>query len=411
MVFAPINTDAPIYHWPKATVGLIAANLLAFVLIASGAFGEFEQAVSRFGLTYGSGLRPWQWVTSSFVHWDLVHVLGNMLFLWGLGLVVEGKIGWRPFLALYLGLGVTECAIEQMLSFGTRGVSAGASSIVFGLLAVALVWAPRNELEFGYWLPALRWGTFELSIVLFAVLVLIGQGLVAWWLIASGSGMTLTTPLLHLLGAVLGFAYATMAIRRDWVDCEGWDLYSVLQGRHARPVPSDQYVPIMERDPSERPRPSDPDRKKPTVDPVQYAVLKKVRCIKRVRKLVAAGEPREAYQLLRKTQHVLDGWHLPERDLVALGDALQRASLWPEAIAVWEEYVESHPDSADTIRLTAAELLLVKQRRPHAALRILEPIAETTLHPKQERRRQAIERDARRLIESGLIEIDQSASR
>ncbi len=410
MVFAPINTDAPIYHWPKATVGLIAANLMSFAIIASGVLGEFHQVVARYGLTYGGGLRPWQWLTSSFVHFDFVHVLGNMMFLWGLGLVVEGKIGWKAFLTLYLGLGVTECAIEQVLSFGTRGVSAGASSIVFGLLAVALVWAPRNELEFGYWLPTMRWDTFELSIVLFAVLVLIGQGLVAWWLIASGSGMTLSAPIVHLLGAVLGFAYATVAVRRDWVDCEGWDLYSVLQGRHAQPTASDQFIPIMERDPGERPRPK-VGQTKPLVDPERHAVLKKVRCIKRVRKLVAAGQAGEAYQLLRKTQHMLDDWHLPQRDHVALGEALQRASLWAEAIALWEEYIELQPGSADAIRLSAAGLLLEKQRRPHAALRVLEPIDRSTLHPRLERRRAAIERVAQQLIDSGLIEIDQNAWR
>lgn len=411
MFFAPINTDAPIYHWPKATVGLIAANVLAFLLMAGGALGDVDAVLARFALTHGGGLRPWQWITSNFIHWDLAHVLGNMLFLWGLGLVVEGKIGWRAFLALYLGLGIGQCAIEQVLAMGAGGSSMGASAVVFGLVAVALVWAPKNELEFGYWVPVFRMGTFDLSIVAFSLIVLAWQGLMAWWLIASESGMSFSAPVLHLMGAVLGFGYAALAVRYGWVDCEGWDLFSVLRGRHVQPVPSDMYVPVMERDPSRRPRRSDPEIKAAAADPRQYAVLKKVRCIKRVRKLLEAGRPGDAYRLLRATQHKLDGWHLPERDQVDLGEALQQHELWGEAVSVWEEYIELHPAGADPIRIAAAELILRQQRRPHAALRVIDAIPAGALHAQLERRRIAILQEARALIDSGLIEIDQSAFR
>src|SRR3990172_3798648 len=92
-MFAPINTDAPIYHWPRATVGLIAVNVAALVAIRSGVLGDFDHVVARYGLVHGSGLKPWQWVTSNFVHRDWLHLAGNMLFLWGLGLVVEGEGG------------------------------------------------------------------------------------------------------------------------------------------------------------------------------------------------------------------------------------------------------------------------------------------------------------------------------
>jgi hypothetical protein len=170
------------------------------------------------------------------------------------------------------------------------------------------------------------------------------------------------------------------------------------------------YIPVMEREPGARPRRSDPEVKTP-VDPERYMVLKKVRCIKRVRRLIRAGRPDMAYQLLRDTQHKLDGWHLPERDHVALGEALQRGDFFPEAISVWEEYIELRPANADPIRIAAADLALRQQRRPHAALRLIEPISEGSLHPRLERRRQSILQDARALIDSGLIEIDQSTWR
>ena len=41
-----------------------------------------------------------------------------MVFLWGFGLVVEGKLGWWRFLLIYLAIGVTQCAFEQTIMLG-----------------------------------------------------------------------------------------------------------------------------------------------------------------------------------------------------------------------------------------------------------------------------------------------------
>ena len=83
-----------------------------------------------------------------------------MIFLIPFGLLVEGKIGWWKFLLLYFGIGMSECAIEQPLMLGFSltpeqieyleyaGRSAipgsvGASSAIFGLVVVTMLWHPR----------------------------------------------------------------------------------------------------------------------------------------------------------------------------------------------------------------------------------------------------------------------------
>ncbi len=58
------------------------------------------------GLTHGEGLHPVQWVTNNFLHGRIFHLVGNMIFLWGFGLVVEGKLGWWRFLLVYMGIGI-----------------------------------------------------------------------------------------------------------------------------------------------------------------------------------------------------------------------------------------------------------------------------------------------------------------
>ena len=94
MFLIPYGTNAPIYHWPIATVGLIVINVVVFALsIAS------PESVEPFILAFGDGFHPVQWITSNFLHADIFHLIGNMLFLWAFGIIVEGKLGVAKMLA------------------------------------------------------------------------------------------------------------------------------------------------------------------------------------------------------------------------------------------------------------------------------------------------------------------------
>ena len=135
----PWNTDAPIYHFPWATIGLIAVNTLVFFATLEAPDAE------QWCLAYGDGLQPIQWITSNFMHSGFMHLVGNMIFLWGFGLVIEGKLGWWRFLLVYLGIGAIECAAEQMAMQDRIGYAMGASSIIYGLLAMSVVWAPQEN--------------------------------------------------------------------------------------------------------------------------------------------------------------------------------------------------------------------------------------------------------------------------
>ena len=101
MPLIPINTDAPLYHFPYATIGLIVVNTVCFV--ATG-FGMNDRLQEPWLLQYGDGLNPLEWIPAAFAHGGFMHLIGNMFFLWGFGLVVEGKLGWRIFIPLYLGM-------------------------------------------------------------------------------------------------------------------------------------------------------------------------------------------------------------------------------------------------------------------------------------------------------------------
>src|SRR6267142_6521484 len=143
----PYNTDAPIYHWPFATLSTIIVNALIFFTTATLPKEHQEWVSEHLALVYGHW-NPIQWLTSNYLHSDFWHIAGNMVILWGIGIIVEGKIGGWRFLLLYNLIGIFQCGVEQTLMvLAEEGGSLGASAIIYGLTAIAIVWAPRNELN------------------------------------------------------------------------------------------------------------------------------------------------------------------------------------------------------------------------------------------------------------------------
>ncbi|MCX7422562.1 MAG: rhomboid family intramembrane serine protease [Planctomycetia bacterium] len=232
MIIIPINTDAPIYHWPWMTLVLIVANCACFYATGFGAEPE------GWVLQFGHGLHPVEWVTYNFFHFGWLHLIGNMIFLWGFGIIVEGKIGWWRYLLVYLLIGVLGGVLIQtaMLRHGnplSLG-GGGASLVIFGLLAMCVVWAPRNELELLIFAPtfmSFRVITYEVTILTYGFWYVAMQVLSVWWNKFSMGGTAG-----HLIGAVWGFGIALMMLKLHWIDCENWDLLAVRNGTYGKPV-------------------------------------------------------------------------------------------------------------------------------------------------------------------------------
>lgn len=228
MLLLPYSTDAPIYHWPITTVSLIVTNIVVFCATIGQVYvGNIEAESLEWLLLDYSTINPLQWVTGAFMHADPFHLMGNMFFLWAFGLVVEGKIGNSRFLAIYMTIAVAESALEQTLLFVLvgEGMSLGASSAVFGVMVIALLWAPENDIECFYWFIVL--GTFEVSIVKLAGVFLFLQ-IVSVYL----SPMSVSSGLLHLMGAAIGAPIGWWMLRNQSVDCENWDLISRNEWLH-----------------------------------------------------------------------------------------------------------------------------------------------------------------------------------
>jgi membrane associated rhomboid family serine protease len=156
----PWGTDAPIYHRPIVTIAMIVVNTLVLLFFPSS---EYQDST----LVLGEGIHPLQWLTNNFMHAGFFHLFGNMIFLWTFGLIAEGKLGWWRFLLLYLGMAVGESACVQLLVHPATPIHMlGASGVVFGLLAICLVWAPMNDIVCIVWFR-LTPSVFDVSILWF----------------------------------------------------------------------------------------------------------------------------------------------------------------------------------------------------------------------------------------------------
>lgn len=88
---------------------------------------------------------PW-WVTvftSMFMHGGIIHLAGNMLFLWVFGNNIEDSMGRPRFLLFYLLAGIVAVYTQSLLESGSTIPTIGASGAVSGVLGGYILLHPR----------------------------------------------------------------------------------------------------------------------------------------------------------------------------------------------------------------------------------------------------------------------------
>ena len=125
---------------------IIAVSMAAYLCtsILSGNFVEMDYGVVRqYGQCNSFVLNGgyWQLFTSMFVHVNIVHLLGNMIFLLIFGLRAEELFKIEEYLAVYFIPGLAGNLLT--LLFGPNMVSAGASGAIFGLFGACTIYVRR----------------------------------------------------------------------------------------------------------------------------------------------------------------------------------------------------------------------------------------------------------------------------
>jgi membrane associated rhomboid family serine protease len=158
MVFLPLRTDSPLRSTPYMNWLLIVANLLMFAAEAfvPSLLPNLELS-PRFPQLY-------QFITYQFLHGGLLHVGGNMLFLYIFGNNVNDKMGNLGYLAFYLAGGVVAGMAYTLTEHGPAPII-GASGSIAAVTGAYLVLFPRSHISIFYWFIFL--GRLELQAMWF----------------------------------------------------------------------------------------------------------------------------------------------------------------------------------------------------------------------------------------------------
>jgi membrane associated rhomboid family serine protease len=166
---------------PYVTYGLIAANVLVYLLVslplgsqppdtASPAFRAYIEVVrdqlppgvplraalantSAYDLhVFEHGYKPAapqlaDLLYSLFLHGGFLHLFGNMLFLWIYGDNVEYRLGRVAYLLAYLGTGITATLFFALFASDSSVPLVGASGAISGVLGFYFLWFPRNTVR------------------------------------------------------------------------------------------------------------------------------------------------------------------------------------------------------------------------------------------------------------------------
>lgn len=178
-MFFPLRDYQPSGITPYVTYTLLTANVLMFLyqLILSNdvamsvgrqLISENELLIFRYGfipcrvfaecsfsLATSIEIQFPAWVTmfsSMFLHGDLMHLAGNMLYLWIFGDNVEASFGHVKFLAFYLICGVAAALAQAVMELSSGIPMIGASGAISGVLAAYMFMYPRAKVLTFVWL-------------------------------------------------------------------------------------------------------------------------------------------------------------------------------------------------------------------------------------------------------------------
>jgi membrane associated rhomboid family serine protease len=146
-IILPLGTSVGISRFPVVTVCLVLVNILIFVL--QSVSGNIVNTFMNFGLTpsrIAEGKNLWSIFTHMFLHGGLLHLLGNMFFLWIFARAIEDTIGRWKFLGGYLLMGLIAGLVFLLSNLDGELPGVGASGAISGILGAFLVFYPYSTI-------------------------------------------------------------------------------------------------------------------------------------------------------------------------------------------------------------------------------------------------------------------------
>ena len=329
--------------------GLVALNVLVFIFtnVVGGSSGSFGEDLKNQLSLVSMDLHLSQFFTYQFLHADIWHLAGNMVFLWIFGNSVNAKMGNMAYLLFYLAAGVFAGAGFALM---TNGSCIGASGAVAGVTTAFLVLCPHTEVTLFYWI----W--FFVGTIPVRALLLIVVKFILWDNILSpklygGAGIAYSA---HLFGYFFGFSlcFALLLIRalpRDQYDILALAkrYYQRQQFKAAMADPNAQAQATYGR----VARPVSVFTGRP-IEPVNSAENQEIMRLRaEIAENVSKGDYTSAANLYEQLVAQDPNQCLPRRNMLTVANQLMTLGRYPQAAAAYEKHLKAYPKDSDGVQI------------------------------------------------------------
>jgi len=155
----PLKDDVPTRSLPIITISIVLVNIFIFVWSRTLSVGSEMELVHRYALVPKElltslasrpDLLPYNVLTiftSMFLHGGILHIAGNLLYLWIFGNNVEDALGHFRFIVFYLLSGLIAALVQTSIDPGSSVPMIGASGAVSGILGAYLLLYPKARVK------------------------------------------------------------------------------------------------------------------------------------------------------------------------------------------------------------------------------------------------------------------------
>jgi membrane associated rhomboid family serine protease len=380
MIF-PYRTNIRPYRTPYMNYALILANVLIFILT----YGPVVSAAGKTTL----GLRPWadqfmlapaspylwQFITYAFLHGGMLHIGGNMFFLYLFGDNVNDKLGHTNYLCFYLASAILSGLGHMLITGGTNPIL-GASGAIAAVTGAYLVLFPKSLVTVIYWFFII--GTFDVPAIYFIGLkAILLDNIIARETANTGVSIAYNA---HLSGYAFGILSMFVLLATNVLSASHFDLWSLAKQwnrrRQYRDVVQTGYNPYtgtMEPQPPRR-------------SPLDQHLLEKVMALRtEIAALITTGNLTAATDKYIALIAIDPLQILPKQYLLDIANQLMASGKHAESAAAYECFLVHYSayEYIEQVELILGILYARYLSNPELAIKHLETAKKGMLDPGQ----------------------------